>query len=83
MENKFELMHQNPELKIIEGRPVCQDCIDGKHSHPNFTDKKMQLENRGDCKNAGKIAGKEYQCNCGLESFFIDGKWEEWEEEKK
>lgn len=81
MENEFELLHQNPELKIIEGRPVCQDCIDGKHDHyPDFTDKRMQVEMRGDCKNSGKIDGTDYQCNCGLGRFFVDGKWQEWGE---
>lgn len=80
MENEFELLHQNPELKIIDGRPVCQDCIDGKHSHPNFTNKEMQKRNYGDCKNSKIIDGTNYQCNCGLGRFFVDGKWQEWSE---
>lgn len=66
-------------METIEGRQICFECLNGKHEHPVY-DEEMRNPERTDCKNTDKLNGQTYQCQCGTDGMFKDGKWQCWPE---
>jgi hypothetical protein len=75
--NLDKTLEKEKQMELIEGHPVCKDCLDGKHNHP-IDNEELRSNNRADCKNTGKINGNRQQCSCGFGGEYKDGKWIDW-----
>jgi hypothetical protein len=68
----------NPEVKrglggmeVVDGDPVCAQCLSGTHYHDNKAE-------RSDCKHTDIIDGEMNQCMCGLAGRFYDKESRGW-----
>lgn len=67
-------LEKRNRMELKEGHPICWDCLNNIHRHS------LEEGERHDCKNVGKINGREYQCHCGFGGVFESGKWINWKE---